>query len=104
MRHNLVLAIMPPHIRGVPFIFYLTHGSAAIAATPMGYGMPPTFVGSRLRLRRDRLISARTSLAVVYITMTNALAGVEKNSRCEECAALIAKIALGRKTKNSRCS
>ena len=36
MRHNLVLAIMPPHIRGVPFIFYLTHGSAAIAATPMG--------------------------------------------------------------------
>ena len=21
MRHNLVLAIMPPHIRGVPFIF-----------------------------------------------------------------------------------
>ena len=82
MRHNLVLAIMPPHIRGVPFIFYLTHGSAAIAATPMGYGMPPTFVGSRLRLRRDRLISARKSLAVVYITTKNALAGVEKNSRC----------------------
>ena len=44
----------------------------------------PTNVGIRLRLRlrRGRLISARHRLAAFFFTTKNALAGVEKNSRC----------------------
>ena len=47
--------------------------------------MPPTFVGFRLRLRRDRLNQTRQRLAEVYITTKKALASVsEPNIRARK--------------------
>ena len=60
-----IRAIMPPHIRGVPILFSSTPGFRRLCAETRGYLIPPTSVGFRLRLRlrRDRLISARQWLA-----------------------------------------
>ena len=53
----------------------------------------PSFVGFRLRFRlcRNRLNQTHRRRTEFYVTTTNSLVGVVKN-------------ALGRKTKNSRCS
>ena len=116
VKYNPSQTIMPPHIRGVLIVFSVYPGfpssdyrptpwqAGAIAAAPMGYDMPPTFVGFKYPLADARMQKAgslilfvlhggvRYSLLLPRVIIfrpllwafatKNARKGVEKNSRC----------------------